>query len=88
MGSSELRLFISPNPAYNEVNFIIENYAQLTKSPLKCIGYSIIGENVLEVELKSKQSTINISKLTPGVYLIRIFNTKQSIQLSKTIQKI
>jgi hypothetical protein len=64
-------LKIYPNPAANEVNIVCTPEA----SPSWLDIYSITGTSVLEVELVQKQTTLDISDLKDGIYIIRARNS-------------
>ncbi|GGG59263.1 T9SS type A sorting domain-containing protein [Bizionia arctica] len=63
---------IYPNPMSNEVNINLHNSLQVNRVTI----YSITGQEVLKVENKSK---LDVSKLNPGIYVLKIETDEGSI---------
>ena len=61
-----------PNPAYE--NLIIEN--EMTDANM--ILYDILGNEVMNLKLIDKKNNIDISGLSPGMYLGQIINENQT----------
>lgn len=62
------RIAVYPNPAHN---FITVEYMDL-KNPTDVKIYNVLGQNVLQTNITSQLSTIDLSDLTSGIYLLQV----------------
>lgn len=70
---------IYPNPAINELTF------NLIESPSKVFIYDAQGKLMVAEIIENKQRVIDVSKLTSGVYFIRIENLKKEAHTQKLV---
>ena len=75
--SSELSIQLYPNPVVNELNVITSN-SEFNKIKV----YSLLGNTVLTSEI-SVNNTLDVSKLSSGVYFVEISNGSE-----RTVKKI
>lgn len=64
-----MEMNIYPNPVVNQVNVNVEDYQNATLEI-----YNLLGEVVKSEELSSNRTSINVSGLTNGTYLVRVMN--------------
>lgn len=82
---SEMLLEIYPNPANNDVNINISHENKSKKFILNIINST--GELCANYILYSGNNTIDIQKLSTGIYLFHIHNEDNTYFVSKTIVK-
>ncbi len=63
--SDQIRLY--PNPAKEELNIILQG----SEYPIRCSVHSLKGKQLFHQTIHHKQTTIDISKWSPGIYYFR-----------------
>jgi Secretion system C-terminal sorting domain len=74
------KIIISPNPALDYV--LLENVIEGSSLEL----YDSLGQKVLEQKAQSTTVQIDISKLNHGIYILKIMNSNNSIQVGKFVK--
>lgn len=83
--SNEVETAIYPNPAQNQVNIQIDEAYAFNTLNVQVID--LTGRLVMETQLNSAMSTLNMEELKRGMYLVRIANGTETIHASKLILK-
>ena len=78
-------LFVYPNPVSD--NLLHINITQLTPANLKCEIYSSNGQLVKQINQLEFQNTINLSDLSSGMYVVKVFNGELTAIKKITISK-
>lgn len=68
VSTDKVRLILYPNPAKDKMNLYIANYDKQKIIEI----YNINGQRVLLLKEAENNMTINISKLTGGIYLVKV----------------
>jgi len=74
---------IYPNPFTTSINIVIDQSAQLNKGELKL--YNGIGEEVMNVMISKKLTSLERSELPSGIYFYKIISDNKMIQSGKLI---
>ena len=72
------RFSISPNPAQNSITLNSENW--VNKSDAKVNITNIMGEILIQSSLLSSSTSIDISSIPPGLYMVQIENGTNYVQ--------
>jgi len=67
---------IYPNPANNSINIDCE-----TKENLTICFFNVLGAKVLETKVNELSNQINISSLTKGIYIVKIFSKSGTTEM-------
>lgn len=65
---------VYPNPAYNEVNLVIEGYNPAQNLQLELVN--VLGQNCLYRPIQNAMETINLQNMAAGVYFVVVRNDK------------
>jgi len=71
------KFYVSPNPASDYINITFKDNFLYDDSEI--IIYNILGQKVLEKELQSNNSTINIQEIKRGIYIMKVVNGGRQI---------
>lgn len=83
MGDSQEKIIIYPNPSYDEV--IINNKCQVVDFyEIMNINGNLIKNG--EINKNTKLSKVNIHDLSPGIYVITVYNENKTIQTEKIVK--
>ncbi len=77
----QIEISVYPNPADNYINVKSTN---LDDASIEI--FTMTGKQIKQIELKSETSRINISDICPGIYIIKIWNNKYSINKKLMIE--
>jgi predicted extracellular nuclease len=83
--SNEVETSLFPNPAQNQINVQIDEAYAFDALNVQIVD--LTGRVVLETQLNSALSTLNVEQLKRGMYLVRIANGTETIHGSKLILK-
>lgn len=83
--SNEVETALFPNPAQNQINVQIDEAYAFNTLNVQIVD--LTGRVVLETQLNSAMSTLNVAQLKRGMYLVRIANGTETIHGSKLILK-
>ena len=75
-------LIIFPQPSSGVFNFQFTGESSVS-SPKTVLLYNVMGEIILQKEMTSKSTEINIQNQAEGVYLYRILQTGKEMQKGK-----
>jgi endoglucanase len=73
--SVEAGIKVYPNPAKNQIMVELNEFPE--NVPLMI--YDVLGKQILKKQINSQREQIDISDLTPGVYIVRISNISQRL---------
>ena len=65
---------VYPNPAYHEVNLVIEGYNPAQNLQLELVN--VLGQNCLYRPIQNSMETINLRDMAAGVYFVVVRNDK------------
>lgn len=65
---------VYPNPAYNEVNLVIEGYNPAQNLQLELVN--VLGQNCQYRPIQNAMETINLQNMAAGVYFVVVRNDK------------
>ena len=85
ISSSNVEMALYPNPAQNNVTIQIDENYNFSKLNIQVLD--ITGRLVMETQTTSSTSSLEISKLDRGMYVVRISDNNQLIHSSKLILK-
>jgi len=77
--NSNTQLVVSPNPAHEQISFVLESDAQVSV-------FDMMGRKVNETECKAGQAQINVNELESGVYFVNIRFANGSTAVSKFVK--
>ena len=83
--SNDVETSIYPNPAQNQVNIKIDEAFAFNNLNVQIVD--LTGRTVLDTQINSAMSTLNVEGLENGIYLVRISNGSETIHASKLILK-
>ena len=83
--STQVETSIYPNPAQNQVNIKIDEAYAFTNLNVQVVD--LTGRVVLDTQINSAMSLLNVEGLEKGLYLVRIANGSETIHASKLILK-
>jgi len=83
--SNEVETALYPNPAQNQINIQID--AAYAFNSLNVQVVDLTGRVVLDTQINSAMSALNVEGLENGIYLVRISNGSETIHASKLIKK-
>ena len=83
--SNEVETAIYPNPAENQVNIKIDESYAFNNLNVQVVD--LTGRIVLDTQVNSGMSSLNVEGLEKGIYLVRITNGSETIHASKLILK-
>lgn len=83
--STQVETSIYPNPAQNQVNIKIDEAYEFTNLNVQVVD--LTGRVVLDTQINSAMSLLNVEGLEKGLYLVRIANGSETIHASKLILK-
>ena len=83
--SNEVETAIYPNPAENQVNIKIDESYAFNNLNVQVVD--LTGRIVLDTQVNSAMSSLNVEGLEKGIYLVRITNGSETIHASKLILK-
>jgi len=66
-------IYVYPNPTSSELHI---NITQFTPADLKCEIYNVSGQLVKSIRQLDFQNTVNLSDLTSGMYVVKIYNSE------------
>ena len=75
---------VFPNPTSDELKLRIENEKT---DGLHYILYDIIGNQILQNKVESSETTIQVSYLKSGVYIMKVFSGTTELKSFKVIKK-
>jgi len=75
---------IYPNPANNSITI---NYTGDLSQKTNIAIYNYLGQEIMQSNLQSKTSTINVSDITNGIYFVRVRTNKTQQVERLVIQK-
>lgn len=78
-------LYVYPNPLSD--NLLHINITQITPSNLKCDIYNTSGQLVKQVHQLDFQNTINLSELSNGMYVVKVYNSEVNAIKKITVSK-
>lgn len=78
---SDLKISFSPNPANDFLTVEVENTQEVVVAKL----FSLIGKEVLIIEITSTKNTIDVSTLSNGLYYLSIFNVDNKKMMTEKI---
>lgn len=77
---------VYPNPAYNEVNLVIEGYNPAQNLQLELVN--VLGQNCHYRPIQNAMETINLHDMAAGVYFVVIRNDKgKAVYAAQIIKK-
>ncbi|MBK9046711.1 MAG: T9SS type A sorting domain-containing protein [Bacteroidetes bacterium] len=76
--ASSVQLKLFPNPATNHINLQTTGFKNSTITILNTMGQTVFTSNLSEAQ---NQTTINISKLSSGVYFIKVNDNENTVTL-------
>ena len=65
-------IIIFPNPANDKIILSIDNQSNINSSSNISI-YDLSGKNILQIEIKSSETEIDVSQFVAGIYFVKIF---------------
>jgi hypothetical protein len=74
-GQTGMEVLLYPNPATNTITIQLQNNSSLSRHIYVC---NHLGQVLVTVIAASKQQQLDISKLAPGIYFIRLEGTAGS----------
>jgi hypothetical protein len=77
---SQLGLEVYPNPATNKINVSVDETIHLDRIRI----YNVMGSSILEHATRSNSEKLDVSDLSPGVYLIEV-STKDHLREVKRV---
>ena len=77
--NSNTQLVVSPNPAHEQISFVLESDAQVSV-------FDMMGRKVNETECKAGQAQINVNELESGVYFVNIRFANGRTAVSKFVK--
>ena len=83
--SNKVETAIYPNPAENQVNIRIDESYSFNNLNVQVVD--LTGRTVLDTQINSAMSSLNVDGLEKGIYLVRIANGRETIHASKLILK-
>ena len=83
--STQVETSIYPNPAQNQVNIKIDEAYAFTNLNVQVVD--LTGRVVLDTQINSAMSLLNVEGLEKGLYLVSIANGSETIHASKLILK-
>ncbi|MBK7969885.1 MAG: T9SS type A sorting domain-containing protein [Bacteroidetes bacterium] len=78
LAASSVQLKLFPNPATNHINLQTTGFKNSTITILNTMGQTVFTSNLSEAQ---NQTTINISKLSSGVYFIKVNDNENAVTL-------
>lgn len=85
LASEEVKTSIYPNPAQNQVNIKVDEAYAFTNLNVQIVD--LTGRVVMETQVNTAMSTLNVEDLNKGMYLVRISNGNDTVHASKLILK-
>jgi len=83
--SKEVETALYPNPAADVLNIQIDEAYTFNNLTVQVVD--LMGRVVLDTQINSAMSTLNVEGLENGLYLVRIANGSETIHASKLILK-
>ena len=83
--SNNLSVNLYPNPASKELNVSLRNLNSFEN--VKVEMFNVLGKKMLSKEISSTNTSINISELNNGIYMLRIINNNGELLLNKKVLK-
>ena len=83
--TNDLSVSLYPNPLINNLNVSFSNLNSVGNISLNV--YNVLGKRVLSEKVVSSNTSIDISRLNQGIYLVRIVDDKGGVLFSKKVLK-
>ncbi|RCS26114.1 T9SS C-terminal target domain-containing protein [Polaribacter sp. WD7] len=83
--TNDLSVSLYPNPLVNNLNVSFSNLNSVGNISLNV--YNVLGKRVLSEKVVSSNTSIDISRLNQGIYLVRIVDDKGGVLFSKKVLK-
>jgi hypothetical protein len=79
--NSDLKISFYPNPVYDLLSIDVEN----TDETIKIKLFSILGQEILQQEIITTKSVIDLSALNSGMYYLSVYSKKEKLLTEKVI---